>query len=80
MYRVALDPKKAREYHMQSEDYDSDVCTMCGDLCAVRMDNFTDRKSITGAKIPFAVAKQQREEADRVNAAGKAAEQVAAGA
>lgn len=42
MYACALDPVEARRYRQTSEDYDSDVCTMCGDLCAVRMDNFTD--------------------------------------
>jgi phosphomethylpyrimidine synthase len=73
MYRVALDPKKAREYRMQSEDYDSDVCTMCGDLCAVRMDNMTDRKPITGAKIPFAEARRRREMSVTGNAADASA-------
>ncbi|MCF6228271.1 MAG: phosphomethylpyrimidine synthase ThiC [Planctomycetes bacterium] len=42
MYACAIDPKEARRFRQESEDYDSDVCTMCGDLCAVRMDNFTD--------------------------------------
>jgi len=47
MFACAIDPKEARRFRQTSEDYDSDVCTMCGDLCAVRMDNFTD---ITGRK------------------------------
>jgi len=42
MFACAIDPKEARRFRQTSEDYDSDVCTMCGDLCAVRMDNFTD--------------------------------------
>ena len=42
MYACAIDPEEARRFRQTSEDYDSDVCTMCGDLCAVRMDNFTD--------------------------------------
>jgi phosphomethylpyrimidine synthase len=42
MFACAIDPVEARKFRQTSEDYDSDVCTMCGDLCAVRMDNFTD--------------------------------------
>src|SRR5258708_25116311 len=38
-YRLALDPEKAREMRLDSEDYDKAVCTMCGTLCSI------DRKS-----------------------------------
>jgi phosphomethylpyrimidine synthase len=34
-----LDPVTARHKRSESEDKDRDVCTMCGDLCAVRMYN-----------------------------------------
>lgn len=36
MFEVAIDPVKARHYRSQSEDKDRDVCTMCGDLCALK--------------------------------------------
>jgi len=36
MYSQAIDPQLARKRRMQSEDHDRDVCTMCGDLCAIK--------------------------------------------
>jgi phosphomethylpyrimidine synthase len=36
MYRQAIDPKLARNRRMQTEDLHRDVCTMCGDLCAIK--------------------------------------------
>jgi phosphomethylpyrimidine synthase len=38
-YRLALDPEKAREIRMMSEDYDKAVCTMCGTLCSMALEN-----------------------------------------
>ena len=38
-YRLALDPEKAREMRIQSEDYDKAVCTMCGTLCSMALEN-----------------------------------------
>ncbi len=38
-YRLALDPEKARELRMMSEDYDKAVCTMCGTLCSMQLEN-----------------------------------------
>jgi phosphomethylpyrimidine synthase len=38
-YRLALDPEKARELRMMSEDYDKAVCTMCGTLCSMALEN-----------------------------------------
>jgi phosphomethylpyrimidine synthase len=45
MYHHALYGDKARQMRMESEDYDSAVCTMCGSLCAVNIDNATIRQS-----------------------------------
>lgn len=45
MYRLALYGEKAREMRKESEDYDSSVCTMCGSLCAVNIDNATIRQT-----------------------------------
>jgi len=42
-YRLALDPEKAREFRMMSEDYDKAVCTMCGSLCSMALENTRDR-------------------------------------
>jgi phosphomethylpyrimidine synthase len=45
MYRLALYGDRAREMRKASEDYDSAVCTMCGTLCAVNIDNATIRQT-----------------------------------
>ncbi len=36
MFELAIDPGKARAYRASSPPLDQDVCTMCGDLCAVK--------------------------------------------
>lgn len=36
MLELAMDPEKARAYRESSKPFDEEVCTMCGDLCAVR--------------------------------------------
>jgi len=36
MFELAMDPEKARAYRASSQPHDPDVCTMCGDLCAVK--------------------------------------------
>jgi phosphomethylpyrimidine synthase len=36
MYSQAIDPELARKRRMQTEDHHRDVCTMCGDLCAIK--------------------------------------------
>lgn len=38
MYALAMDPWKARRLKEGSEAAGQEVCTMCGELCAVRMD------------------------------------------
>jgi phosphomethylpyrimidine synthase len=45
MYRLALYGDRAREMRKESEDYESAVCTMCGTLCAVNIDNATIRQT-----------------------------------
>jgi len=35
-FDCAIDPEKAREYRKSSEPSEKDVCTMCGDFCAVK--------------------------------------------
>ena len=42
-YRLALDPEKARELRMMSEDYDKAVCSMCGTLCSMALENTRSR-------------------------------------
>jgi phosphomethylpyrimidine synthase len=44
MYSLAIDPERAREMRASSEDYESSVCTMCGPLCAIDMDNAMRRR------------------------------------
>jgi len=36
MFAAAIDPEKARAMRNQSEDKNRDVCTMCGDFCAIK--------------------------------------------
>ena len=36
MMALAMDPQKARAYRDSSAPYDEEVCTMCGDMCAVK--------------------------------------------
>jgi phosphomethylpyrimidine synthase len=36
MLNLAMDPEKARAYRESSKPLDEEVCTMCGDLCAVK--------------------------------------------
>ena len=36
MFELAIDPETARKRRNRSEDSGRDVCTMCGDLCALK--------------------------------------------
>lgn len=36
MFELSIDPELARKRRESSEDKDKDVCTMCGDLCALK--------------------------------------------
>ena len=36
MFKLAIDPARAKERRVCSEDGKRDVCTMCGDLCAMK--------------------------------------------
>lgn len=36
MFAVCIDPEKAKAVRLKSEDRDRDVCTMCGDMCALK--------------------------------------------
>jgi phosphomethylpyrimidine synthase len=36
MMSLAMDPEKARSYRDASKPYDDSVCSMCGDMCAVK--------------------------------------------
>ena len=50
MYALAMDPDKARRYKEESEGAGSNVCTMCGSLCSINIDNaaikFTKRRAL----------------------------------
>lgn len=45
MFEMAIDPGKAKEMKLKSEDAEKDVCTMCGDLCAINLDNIVKTRS-----------------------------------
>ena len=38
-FRLSLDPERARQIRAMSEDYDKAVCTMCGTLCSMALEN-----------------------------------------
>lgn len=42
--RLSIDPDKARAYRMSSKAELSDVCTMCGDYCSIRMIDSCSKK------------------------------------
>jgi phosphomethylpyrimidine synthase len=50
MYAMAMDPDKARSYKEESEAAGSNVCSMCGSLCSINIDNaavkFTKRRAL----------------------------------
>jgi len=35
-FECAMDPEKARSYRKSSQPSEEDVCTMCGDFCAMK--------------------------------------------
>ncbi|WP_448873369.1 phosphomethylpyrimidine synthase ThiC [Desulfobulbus propionicus] len=46
MFELAMDPEKAKAYRTSSQPIDQEVCTMCGDLCALkRSRNILEPKS-----------------------------------
>jgi phosphomethylpyrimidine synthase len=50
MYAMAMDPDKARRYKEESEAAGSNVCSMCGSLCSINIDNaalkFSKRRAL----------------------------------
>jgi phosphomethylpyrimidine synthase len=45
MFAFAIDPERAREMRRDSEDAEKNVCTMCGDFCAINLDNIARSQS-----------------------------------
>jgi phosphomethylpyrimidine synthase len=33
---LSIDPEKARRYHEEGKSGEKDVCTMCGEFCAIK--------------------------------------------
>jgi phosphomethylpyrimidine synthase len=33
---LSIDPEKARRYHEEGKSLEKDVCTMCGEFCAIK--------------------------------------------
>ena len=54
MYAMAMDPDKARRYKEESEAGGSNVCSMCGSLCSINIDNaaikFTKKRATEPAE------------------------------
>jgi len=54
MYAMAMDPDKARRYKEESEAAGSNVCSMCGSLCSINIDNaaikFSKRRALGEAQ------------------------------
>ncbi len=57
MYALAMDPDKARRYKEESEGAGSNVCSMCGALCSINLDN---------ASIKFALKREAEQAAAHV--------------
>ena len=36
MYKLSIDPEKARRYHEEAAPEKEDTCSMCGNFCAVK--------------------------------------------
>jgi phosphomethylpyrimidine synthase len=55
MYAMAMDPDKARRYKEESEATGSNVCSMCGSLCSINVDNaaikFTRKRPLAEAEV-----------------------------
>lgn len=49
MFRIAIDPDKARAYFESTPPTDRHTCSMCGKMCAVR----TTNKILNGEKVDF---------------------------
>jgi phosphomethylpyrimidine synthase len=60
MYAMAMDPDKARRYKEESEAAGSNVCSMCGSLCSINVDNaaikFTRRKALAETELHAAAS------------------------
>jgi phosphomethylpyrimidine synthase len=58
MYALAMDPDKARRYKEESEAAGSNVCSMCGSLCSINIDNaaikFVKKKAMAQAEAHVA--------------------------
>lgn len=50
MFRLALDPEKARRYYEESPPQEAGTCSMCGRLCAVRTMRQATREWAAGSK------------------------------
>jgi phosphomethylpyrimidine synthase len=43
---LSIDPEKARRYHEEGKSGEKDVCTMCGEFCAIkRVKDFFENSS-----------------------------------
>src|SRR5581483_9836825 len=60
MYAMAMDPDKARRYKEESEAAGSNVCSMCGSLCSINVDNlslkFARRKAVDETELHAAAS------------------------
>jgi phosphomethylpyrimidine synthase len=60
MYAMAMDPDKARRYKEESEASGSNVCSMCGSLCSINIDNaaikFTRKRAVEQVETNAAAA------------------------
>lgn len=54
MYGLAVDPEWARKFRLESESYNENVCSMCGDFCSININNAvcTDEAPAEKAKDP----------------------------
>lgn len=44
MFRVAIDPEKARRMKMESEAFTKEFCSMCGQFCSIHLSNLSEKE------------------------------------
>lgn len=49
MFKLAIDPVKARAFHNSSLPKSKDVCTMCGDLCSMKLSEESKKDKLSEA-------------------------------
>ncbi len=44
MFKLAIDPRKARRMKKESESYQKEFCSMCGEFCSIHLSNIAEKE------------------------------------